>query len=47
MNAVNALMFDDLGLVQDSLWCVGSSGSVPSDSSITMGEGLELMAAAV
>jgi len=47
MNAVNTLMFDDLGLVQDSLWCVGSSGSVPSDQFYyDEAEGLELMAAA-
>ena len=43
--AINNLMYDDMGLVQRSLWTVGSSGEVPFDGFYyDPDEGLELLA---
>ena len=46
-DAINGLMYDNMGLVQTSLWSVGSSGEVPFDGyHYNEAEGLELMAKA-
>ena len=47
-DALNAILYDDMGLVQTSLWTVGSSGEVPWPEGFYYdeAEGLELMAAA-
>jgi len=45
LEAINRLMYDDMGLIQNSLWTVGSSGDVPFDGFYyDPDEGLELMA---
>jgi len=45
LDAINQLMYDDMGLKQKSLWTVGSSGDVPFDGFyFDRDEGLELMA---
>lgn len=46
-DAINNLMYDNMGLVQTSMWSVGSSGEVPFDGYYyNEAEGLELMAQA-
>ncbi|MBR2520580.1 MAG: ABC transporter substrate-binding protein [Oscillospiraceae bacterium] len=46
-NAINDLLYDGMGLVQTSMWTVGSSGEVPFDGYYyNEAEGLELMAQA-
>jgi len=46
--ALNTIMYDDMGLIQDSLWSVDSSGAVPWPEGFYYDpdEGLELMAQA-
>jgi len=47
LEAINMLMYDDMGLIQKSLWTVGSTGDVPFDGFYyDKEEGLELMASA-
>ena len=47
-DAINTILYDDMGLVQTSLWTVGSSGEVPWPEGFYYdeAEGLELMAQA-
>ncbi len=47
LNAINTIMYDDMGLVQDSIWSKGSSGAVPTDLYYyDEADGLALMASA-